>query len=179
MESPENMQTRGDDGGAGKGDHPCMFGDRIANQDAGSALIMYDSGVHTSYTQNFVTRRAGRRGAIITGYGATLQFDWYTERMKVTDHHTGRVDDVHCPSQGSHGGGDGVLTRNFAQMMRGEAVSAAPLDAGLLSAAMCLAAREAAHSGQYQPVPRIGDRIEKHDIAAGTPVFTGHQLEPA
>ena len=37
--------------------------------------------------QNFVSRlNAASRGATITGYKATVAFDWYTNRIHVMDH---------------------------------------------------------------------------------------------
>ncbi len=61
MESPKNIEKRGNDGGMGHGDHMCAFSDSIKNQDAGSAMLMYDNGVHAAYSQNFVTRRTARQ----------------------------------------------------------------------------------------------------------------------
>ena len=39
-------------------DHPCVFGAEIVNQDAGSAIVQYEGGVHAAYSQNFVSRRS-------------------------------------------------------------------------------------------------------------------------
>jgi predicted dehydrogenase len=84
LESPTGVARRGDDGGVGTSDHLCVFGDGIELQDAGAALISYEEGTHASYTQNFLSRRsAGSRGATITGYQATLSFDWYVGTVRV------------------------------------------------------------------------------------------------
>jgi predicted dehydrogenase len=152
-ESPSNILKRGDDGGMGKGDHACAFSDSIKNQDAGAAMVMYDDATQLTYTQNFVSRRgAGRRGARITGYYATLDFDWFTEKIRVTEHHGQAVDDIHVPVAEGHHGGDSVLVKNFLHVIRGQARSKSTLDDGLLSAAMCLAARESASTGTFQHV---------------------------
>jgi len=152
-ESPANILKRGDDGGMGKGDHACAFSGSIQNQDAGAAMVMYDDATQLSYTQNFVSRRsAARRGARITGYYATLDFDWFTEKIRVTEHHGQAVDDIRVPVVEGHHGGDSVLVKNFLHVIRGQAASKSTLDDGLLSAAMCLAARESASSGSFQQI---------------------------
>jgi predicted dehydrogenase len=152
-ESPTNILKRGDDGGMGKEDHACAFSSSIENQDAGAAMVMYDDATQLSYTQNFVTRRsAARRGARITGYYATLDFDWFTEKIRVTEHHGQAVDDIHVPVVEGHHGGDSVLIKNFLHVIRGQAASKSTLDDGLVSAAMCLAARESASTGSFQQI---------------------------
>jgi predicted dehydrogenase len=60
-ESPQNLARRGDDGGMyedsdDRTDHWCAFSREIQNHDAGSALIMYENGIHASYSQNFLSR---------------------------------------------------------------------------------------------------------------------------
>lgn len=159
-ESPANILKRGDDGGMGTGDHACAFSSSIQNQDAGAAMVMYDDATQLSYTQNFVSRRgAGRRGARITGYYATLDFDWFTEKIRVTEHHGQAVDDIHVPVAEGHHGGDHVLIKNFLHVIRGQAKSKSTLDDGLLSAAMCLAARESASTGTFQNIRVPGKSV--------------------
>jgi hypothetical protein len=86
-------------------DHWCVFSREIQNHDAGSALIMYENGIHASYSQNFLSRRAAyRRGAMVVG------------------------------------------------LVKGRAGPIASLRDGLLSAAMCLAARESARTKTFQPL---------------------------
>ncbi len=165
-ESPVNLTRRGSDGGmlnyATPGldsDHACAFSSTILNQDAGSALVMYSDGAHASYSQNFLTRgTAGHRGATITGYDATMRFDWQADVVTVIDHHRDRVDRIEIASEGAHGGGDAALAKNFAALLRGRDVSRSPLDQGLLSAAMCLAARDSAHSAANQQIKSFGSR---------------------
>ena len=168
-ESPAGIARRGDDGGIGTGDHLCVFGDGIRLQDAGAALVAYESGAHASYTQNFLSRRtAGSRGATITGYEATLQFDWYKETVTVIDHHSDRADSSRVRATSGHLGGDEALARNFVDVCLGRDEARTDLAAGLLSAAMCLAARESAHTQRWTPVgdvysgefPDSGARIE-------------------
>lgn len=153
MESPRNLIARGDHGGVRWGDHYCLFSRDIQNQDSGSALIQYDNGIQVSYAQNFLTRRtAEARGAIVTGYKGTLEFDWYTSSIRVTDHHCNRVDNIEVKTTTSHLGGDDVLLRMFAKVLRGEGPSQAPLTDGILSAAMCLAARESCRNQTFERI---------------------------
>ena len=57
-ESPQSIALRGDDGGMGFDDHDCAFSSSIRHHDAGSALVRYANGVHTAYSQNFVSRQS-------------------------------------------------------------------------------------------------------------------------
>ena len=167
MESPQNLVARGNDGGMLNyqtptltSDHACAFSRSIMNQDAGSALVMYGNGAHAAYSQNFLPRQsAGQRGATVIGYEATLRFDWQSDIVTIIDHHRTRVDRVEVAAAGAHGGGDAVLARNFVDLVRGRDVSLSPLDQGLLSAAMCLAARDAAAQGVTQPLPQSDGRF--------------------
>lgn len=163
-ESPKNLTRRGTDGGmlnyetpTPQSDHACAFSRSILNQDAGSALVMYSNGAHAAYSQNFLPRlTAGQRGATVIGYEATLRFDWQSDVVTVIDHHRDRVDRIQIAAAGAHGGGDAVLARNFVDVVRGRVASQSPLGQGLLSAAMCLAARDAADGGVTQLLPELG-----------------------
>ena len=153
LESPAGVARRGDDGGVGTDDHLCVFGDGIKLQDAGAALVAYEDGSHASYVQNFLSRRsAASRGATVTGYEATLSFDWYKGTVTVIDHHTDRVDSFNVKASSGHLGGDEALARNFVDVCLGRDESRTDLASGLLSAAMCLAARESAHTQRWTPV---------------------------
>ncbi len=154
MESPQNLKAREDGGGMPMDDHWCAFSKDIRNQDAGSAILIYNDGLHASYSQNFITRRgAHRRGAILTGYKATLEFDWPSNSITIHDHHTSRIDRISVKPTGGHEGGDDELVRGFVQLMRGERASGyADLRDGLFSAVMCLAARESALHRTFQAI---------------------------
>lgn len=158
-ESPVKLQQRNDGGGMGKEDHWCAFSKEIRNQDAGSAIIRYENNALVAYNQNFITRRsAGKRGALVTGYLGSLEFDWYTEVVRVVEHHTARVDEIKCPATGGHGGGDAILQKSFLDLVRGEGPSVATLHDGLLSVEMCLSARESCADGQFKTIPAGTDR---------------------
>lgn len=161
VESPTNFARRGDDGAMGYDDHYCAFSREIKNHDAGSALITYADGAHASYSQNFVSRRsAHRRGAIITGYKATVEFDWYTEVAKIIDHHDNQVDTIKVNQAAEgHLGGDRVLATQFLDLIHNQSKVDASLADGLLSVSMCLAARRSASSGTFERVPTIEELL--------------------
>ncbi|HUU43417.1 MAG TPA: Gfo/Idh/MocA family oxidoreductase [Planctomycetota bacterium] len=135
----------------------CTFGEDIdpRYQDNGSALVEYANGLQAVYSQNFFVRRhAGYRGATLIGYHGTIQFDWNQPMFRLTMHHKAWTETVDCASDG-HGGGDVELARDFIGVMRGTGKSRAPISAGILSAYMCLKARESA----------LNRRFEKLDLA--------------
>ncbi len=106
-----------------------------------------------SYTQNFVVRReAGYRGARFIGYKGTMEFDFRKNEMKVSMHHTPRVETYQIQPGESHYGGDAVLVKNFAEVMRGVSSSISPLEAGMQSVLLCLKARESARTGTFQSI---------------------------
>jgi predicted dehydrogenase len=134
--------------------YQCSFAVDTGNEDSGSALVRYESGMHLAYTQNFFARKgAATRGATLLGYKGTIEFDWYTDELKVHMHHTPRSETHKLDSKAmSHGGGDLVLAQSFINIITGQAPSIAPLDAGLLSVLMCLKARESARTMTFQEI---------------------------
>ena len=132
----------------GKG---CCFAVDTGNQDSGSILIKYASGRHVSYSQNFFARKsAGKRGAILTGYEGTIEFDFYTGQVKLHKHHLPLVQTYQFDTKAmAHFGGDAALAYNFIQVMRGQEASIAPLRAGALSAYICASAQIAADTEAY------------------------------
>lgn len=164
MESPQNIKKRGDDGGMGYGDHWCAYSKDIHNEDAGSAIIRYENDLHVSYTQNFISRRsAGRRGAIITGYAGSVEFDWFTFKVRLTEHFTNKSEEYLLNSKEGHGGGDFKLLQNFIDVTRGNAPAHPNLKDGLRSVAMCLAARESSHNNTFQAIPSIEQIPDYYD----------------
>ncbi len=121
----------------------CCFAVDTGNQDSGTAIVRFASGAHGTYTQNFVARKAAaRRGARFIGYRGTLEFDWYTNELTVVSHMVPTVErHSFDTAKMSHFGGDRVLAQNFLEVARGgESVS--PMEAGILSARLCLAAEK-------------------------------------
>ncbi|MBC8141424.1 MAG: Gfo/Idh/MocA family oxidoreductase [Armatimonadetes bacterium] len=131
----------------------CAFAVDTGNEDSGSALIEYDSGMHAVYSQNFYTRgQAARRGASFVGYHGTLELDWYPEAIKVYLHHENRVETHSFEGDSHHGGGDAVLAENFVAVIRGEAESVSPLENGLRNTLQCLKAKESAATRCFEEI---------------------------
>lgn len=153
----------------------CVWQEPVLHQDAGSAIVQYDSGIHANYTQNFITRQsAGKRGATITGEDGTITFDWYTDQFTFHSHKLNRVENVTIKGESGHGGGDHILVRNFLDVMHKRDQSHTTLYDGLLSAGTCLAARDAANQQKVITIPtpfgeqkhhNITKRIEPLDVA--------------
>ncbi len=127
------------------------------NEDCSSALIEFANGIHGTYSQVFFAREAaGERGVRLSGQRSTIGFDWYSERIRRHWHHAAPSDELHLPASGGHAGGDEALAANLVALIRGEAPSAAPLQAGLESVYACLAAKQSAAQGRFINVHRWG-----------------------
>jgi predicted dehydrogenase len=161
MESPYNLfYTQGLTPSVEPNDWLCSFAPDTGNHDAASAIIQYRSGIHAVYTQNFYTRRgAVARGATLIGYRGTISFDWYRNQLTVHYHHTNKVEQHQFHSQGEgHHGGDTELAHDFLAIVTGSGSSRAPLSAGILSAEMCLAARDSCRGASFCQF----DAVEAH-----------------
>lgn len=125
----------------------CCFARDTGNHDSGSALVTYDNGMHVVYTQNFIARnKAAKRGARFIGYYGTVEFDFPTAAITVYEHMTGKVERIDMSGDhGQHFGGDRRLAEAFLDVLEGKP-SRSTLAEGILSVAMCLAARESADS---------------------------------
>ena len=98
-----------------------------------------------SYTQNFFIRKdAASRGAILSGYHGTVEFDWGTNEVILHSHHVPRTAVYKFGKEEGHGGGDLMLAKNFIDVVMGTAKSEATLESGLWSVLMCLTAKESA-----------------------------------
>jgi predicted dehydrogenase len=132
----------------------CCFAKDTGNQDSGSILVKYEKGMHVSYSQNFFARKyAAARGARLLGYKGTIEFDFYKDEVKVFMHDTSRVETYKTEfAEIFHWGGDEELAYNFIKVMQGEEKSIAPIDAGLISALMCLKAKISADTNTFQSI---------------------------
>ncbi len=132
----------------------CCFAVDTGNEDSGSVIIEYDTGMHVVYSQDFIVRNsAGKRGARLIGYKGTLEFDWYSDVVTVYNHMQNSVEHhTLAKTLEGHFGGDAVLERNFIALMEGSEVSCAPLSDGILSAELCLAARRSAQEHVFVDV---------------------------
>jgi predicted dehydrogenase len=127
------------------------------NEDSSSALLQFANGAQGVYTQVFFSRhRAAARGVTISGYQATLWFDWYDNRMKRMLHREPLLEVTTPPDSSPHFGGDEVLGRNFIDVVHRRATSLAPISAGLASVFACLAAKESSESGRFVDVHQVG-----------------------
>ena len=134
----------------------CCFAKDTGNQDSGSAILRFPSGMHAVYSQNFFARKAAAtRGARLLGYKGTLEFDWYTNEIKVMSHFLPKVEKhIFDSSAMSHFGGDQILARNFLDVCRGKP-SLSPLSAGIISAWTCLHADESDRTGMFREISLI------------------------
>lgn len=152
MESTYNIEkTRGD---IPRSDYCCYAVD-TGNEDSGSMIVRYESGMHAIYSQNFFARKkAARRGARLYGYKGTLEYDFTKNEIKIYDHMSDKVTKIQFPTlENGHGGGDQVLIQNFIDLIRGKTeVSVAPLSAGIESAKICLSAKEASEQDEYKNI---------------------------
>ncbi len=142
-ESPQNLAKKG----TTKIREPfmCCFAEDTGNQDSGSILMAMENGLHVTYTQNFVAKyEAGKRGARIIGYDATVEFDFYKNQVVLFPHNASKIETHVFKDSGAHFGGDAVLVDNFIAVMEGTDVSHATLAEGIMSAKLCLAARTSA-----------------------------------
>ena len=152
MESTYNIvKTRND---TPRSDY-CCYAKDTGNEDSGSMLIRYESGMHAVYSQNFFARKgAARRGARLYGYKGTLEYNFVSDEIKVYDHMSDQVTVIHMNgSANGHGGGDFQLVQNFVNLISGkDTVSVAPLCSGIESASVCMAAKESSEQNAFRKV---------------------------
>lgn len=133
----------------------CCYAVDTGNEDSGSLILRYESGMHAIYAQNFFARKgAARRGARLYGYKGTLEFDFVSQKITVYDHMSDKVThiDIPIPEKG-HGGGDTALMKNFVELMEGRTqTSVASLEEGIRSAQVCLAAKQSSEEEVFVPI---------------------------
>jgi predicted dehydrogenase len=135
----------------------CSFAQDTGNEDSGSAIIEYDTGMHVNYSQNFFVRKgAGARGTRFMGYKGSLEFDWRESEIKVFMHHTPRVETYKIDTSNMpHFGGDIKLAANFIDVIGGRAKTLSSFNSGVLSVLMCLKAKESASTMTFQSIKWI------------------------
>lgn len=75
----------------------CCYAEDTGNEDSGTLILRYESGMHAMYSQNFFARKAAaRRGARLYGYKGTVEFDFVSQKIVAYDL-CGRS--VHAPLQ--------------------------------------------------------------------------------
>ena len=128
----------------------CCFAKDPGNEDGAAMILTMESGMIVTYSHNFTVKKgAGRRGARLIGTDASAEFDFYTAQIREDRYLTPQtVTRQFCFPNGNHFGGDEALALEFLRVMDGQP-SRSDLTDGLRSAAVCLAAREAAQSGRF------------------------------
>ena len=128
----------------------CCFAVDTGNEDAASAIFTTQSGMLISYNQSFMVKKsAGRRGARLIGTQGSAEFDFYTGEIREDRYLTPQtVTHRFNFPPGMHFGGDEALAADFLRVLNGERAQS-DLSAGLVSAASCLAAKEAAELGRF------------------------------
>lgn len=132
----------------------CAFSSGAKNHDSSGVLIRYENGMHVSYEENLFARKsAATRGARLSGYKGTIDFDWYQNKVVVHMHHTPRKDTYEYDSGAmNHFGGDKNLLFDFVRLMEHDPTCEQTLDAAFTSTLMCIAARESARTGKLVPI---------------------------
>ena len=140
-ESPENVRKLCDRYIIGE---YCCFAIDTGNEDSGSCIVEFESGMHVVYSQDFIVRGlAGKRGARLVGYLGTLEFDWNSNKIMVYSHTEMTKEEITPQaSAAGHFGGDINLVKNCVEVMKGTAKPVATLEEGILSAKLCLAAKK-------------------------------------
>ena len=147
-ESDKNVSTYGD---RYEVYDNCCYAVDTGNHDSASIMVQYEDGMHAIYSQNFVARKgAGRRGDRLIGYNATVEFDFDSKTIDLFYHNEDKHEHIDMKEQcaTSHGGGDLVMVRAFADIMDGKK-STTPLSLGILSAYLCLCARKSAEENVF------------------------------
>lgn len=130
----------------------CCYAVDTGNEDSGTLIMRYESGMHAMYSQNFFARKgAARRGARLYGYKGTIEFDFVSQTIHVYDHMSDKVTQISVPiAEKGHGGGDTALIKNFYEICAGETDrSVATLADGIRSAQVCLGAKESSENDEF------------------------------
>ena len=131
----------------------CCFAEGKGNEDVAAVILVTESGALITYSQVFMVKKsAGRRGARLVGTEGSAEFDFNTGEIREDRYFTPQtVTHAFRFPAGQHFGGDEALALDFMNVMAGGRAKS-DLAAGLRSAAVCLAAREADAAGGFVPV---------------------------
>ena len=146
---PESLQNIPDDDPQPYGSYCCFAAD-TGNHDSATVTMQYENGMHIVYTQNFIVRKsAGKRGARFIGFKGTLEFDFNTSTITLTDHFSDEIKIIKLQSRKAHSGGDMALGQNFINLILGKNPPVASLANGILSVKICLAAKKSAETHTF------------------------------
>ncbi len=126
------------------------------NEDSSSALLEFANGAKGVYTQVFFSARYQRRGATVSGFKGTIEFDWYTGKLLTTHHRAPFTEHTDIDMGDDHFGGDSALAASFLATIRDGAEPIVSIREGIESAYACLAAKQSAESGQFVNVRQLG-----------------------
>jgi len=154
---PESPRNRARNQSSGRlTDHICLFSrdhgssENGMDEDSSSALVEFASGAQGVYTQVFFSRRdASARGAIISGYNGTVNFDWYKNEIHRVRHHEPFSDTIKADAGLGHFGGDQNLADGFLDLVKGKKITFPTIWEGLRSVYACLAAKESAKQQKF------------------------------
>jgi len=129
----------------------CCFSVATGNHDNASAILLYENGMHVSYSQNFFARKAAQlRGARFIGYKGTIEFDWYKGVLNLYKHGEAFNATYNFDTSSStHFGGDHILALNFIRVMQKKEKSISPLEEGINSALVCLKVKQSAQTQAF------------------------------
>ena len=131
----------------------CCFAEDTGNEDTAAMLLQTESGALISYSQVFTVKKsAARRGARLIGTEGSAEFDFNTGEIREDRYLTSQTvtHSFHFGS-GQHFGGDEALALDFLNVLSGRPAQS-DLTAGLESAAICLAARDADAAERFVPI---------------------------
>ncbi len=130
----------------------CCFTDGAGNEDAAAMILQTADGTLITYSQIFMVKKsAARRGARLVGTEGSAEFDFNTGCIREDRYFSPQTVTHTFASSGQHFGGDEALALDFMNVLNG-GISRSGLTAGLESAAICLAAREADAAGRFVPI---------------------------
>lgn len=131
----------------------CCFAVDTGNDDCYAAIFRTEQGMIITYSQNFIIKKsAARRGARFIGTEASAEFDFYTNQIRIDHYRTAETESriFNVPTQ--HFGGDEKLAIEFMNVLDGKK-SESDLNAGLNSAACCLAASQSSKTHNEIHIP--------------------------
>lgn len=128
----------------------CCFAVDTGNEDSSTAIMLYDNGMHTVYTQNFIAKKgAAYRGAWITGTRGTVVFEFFSETIKIYMHYMKQEEIIRFSEDlDTFFGGDVGLISNFINVLTGRQQSISTIEDGLDATYMAMKARESARIGK-------------------------------
>ena len=131
----------------------CCFAVDAGNEDVAAMVLQAESGTLITYSQVFMVKKgAARRGCRLVGTQGSAEFDFNSGIIREDRYDTPQtVTHTFDFGAGQHFGGDEALALDFLDVLDGKAARS-DLKAGLESAAVCLAAREAASAGRFVPI---------------------------